>query len=76
MGHPPVNTSDLSLVQFLHDIQDHNNNNQLKKGVKLDFKSIDAFESALDSLQSLWDSVSIHLNFVSWYTYCDLYSFR
>lgn len=66
MGHPPVTTSDISLDQFLGRILDFNNGQetQHKKGVKLDFKSIEVFEGSLTMLRSLWESVS-WLNFWS-----------
>lgn len=59
MAHPPANTSDLSLDQFLTQIQEFNAKElQNKKGVKLDFKSIDVFENSLDLLKTLWEGVS------------------
>lgn len=59
MGHPPINTSDISLQSFLTKILEFNSLKveQDKKGVKLDFKSIDAFEDSLDILKSLWETV-------------------
>lgn len=59
MAHPPVNTSDLSLDEFLTQIQEFNKAKELqnKKGVKLDFKSIDVFERSLDLLKTLWEGV-------------------
>ncbi|XP_037960940.1 protein FAM151B isoform X2 [Teleopsis dalmanni] len=52
MAHPPNTISDISLKMFLDQIMKHNNvakeNN--KKGVKLDFKSIEVFEASLNVL--------------------------
>lgn len=58
MAHPPDNTSDISLDTFLTRILDFNKNEtQKKKGVKLDFKSIDVFNGSLELLKTLWESV-------------------
>ena len=49
MAHPPATTSDLSLAEFLETISQHNvkeTNPASKKGAKLDFKSIEAFEQS------------------------------
>lgn len=52
MAHPPETTSDLSLDSFLLQINDYNNNHPNKeKGVKLDFKSIEVFEGAMETLK-------------------------
>lgn len=53
MGHPPNVESDLTLESFLNQIIAHNEH----KGVKLDFKSIGAFEGALPLLQLIWPTV-------------------
>ncbi|KAL0881222.1 hypothetical protein ABMA27_002324 [Loxostege sticticalis] len=45
-AHPPATTSDLSLSDFLSTVAQFNNVNAKQKGVKLDFKSIEAFEKA------------------------------
>ncbi|XP_055916717.1 protein FAM151B [Eupeodes corollae] len=58
MGHPPAQTSDISLESFLHQILHFNNNTNRKKGVKLDFKSIEVFEGSLAMLQDLWSSMT------------------
>ncbi|XP_062121273.1 protein FAM151B isoform X1 [Drosophila sulfurigaster albostrigata] len=51
MAHPPANISDLTLEDFLYQIKAHNEVNEgAEKGVKLDFKSIEVFEGALDIL--------------------------
>jgi hypothetical protein len=46
MGHPPNTTSDLSLEEFLKKVT-----SDTKKGIKLDFKSIEAFETGLLLIQ-------------------------
>lgn len=52
MAHPPANSSDISLDSFLQQIEAYNKQHaQDMKGVKLDFKSIEVFEGALDTLQ-------------------------
>lgn len=59
MAHPPYWKSDLSLEMFMRRVLEYNLNNETNvKGVKLDFKSIDAFNGALPLLKSLWNSVS------------------
>ncbi|XP_045494820.1 protein FAM151A isoform X1 [Colias croceus] len=50
MAHPPATTSDLSLADFLMAVSQYNNVNPKQKGVKLDFKSIEAFEKAQDHI--------------------------
>ncbi|CAK1540785.1 unnamed protein product [Leptosia nina] len=50
MAHPPATTSDLTLADFLSAVSQFNNVNSKQKGVKLDFKSIDAFEKAQDHI--------------------------
>jgi len=62
MGHPPANTSDLSLEQFLQRIQSSNTNvSRSAKGVKLDFKSIVVFEMSSNILQSLYAQVCMYI---------------
>lgn len=60
MGHPPSITSDITLQSFLTQILEFNRpkEEQNRKGVKLDFKSIEVFEGSLNMLKSLWESVS------------------
>ncbi|XP_053959730.1 protein FAM151B [Anastrepha ludens] len=54
MAHPPANSSDLSLMEFLLRILEHNEENiEAAKGVKLDFKSIEVFEGSLEILSEL-----------------------
>ncbi|KAI5633914.1 hypothetical protein NE865_13376 [Phthorimaea operculella] len=48
MAHPPATSSDLSLADFLSTVKTHNSGNAKPKGVKLDFKSIEAFEKSQD----------------------------
>ncbi|XP_044593167.1 protein FAM151B isoform X3 [Cotesia glomerata] len=45
MAHPPDNTSDLSLADFLTAMIKHK-----KKGIKLDFKTIETFNASLEIL--------------------------
>lgn len=52
MGHPPSTSSDLSLEQFLTTIAEHNKNNeQNKKGIKLDYKTITAVQLSLEIMK-------------------------
>ncbi|XP_011180365.1 protein FAM151B isoform X2 [Zeugodacus cucurbitae] len=54
MAHPPANSSDLSLTEFMLRILEHNAEHvEDAKGVKLDFKSIEVFEGSLDILSEL-----------------------
>ncbi|KAJ0175852.1 hypothetical protein K1T71_009011 [Dendrolimus kikuchii] len=48
MAHPPATTSDLTLGDFLSAVAQYNNVNSKskQKGVKLDFKCIEAFEKS------------------------------
>ncbi|XP_023934286.1 protein FAM151A isoform X2 [Bicyclus anynana] len=46
MAHPPATTSDLTLADFMAAVAQYNNVNAKQKGVKLDFKVIDAFEKS------------------------------
>lgn len=58
MGHPPANTSDLSLEQFLSTVQLYNTHNvNHTRGIKLDFKSIEVFENSLPIIEPLYDKV-------------------
>ena len=58
MGHPPANTSDLSLQDFLRTIVTHNKDHPNdQRGVKLDFKSIEVFEKAMDYMKENFDKV-------------------
>lgn len=61
MAHPPANSSDLSLTEFMLRILEHNEEHgedAEAKGVKLDFKSIEVFEGSLDILSELIPLVS------------------
>lgn len=64
MGHPPNVVSDITLQSFLTKILDFNRDKdeRNRKGVKLDFKSIEVFEGSLSMLTSLWDSVCIKID--------------
>lgn len=46
MAHPPAVISDLTLEEFLKKVKDNG-----KKGIKLDFKSFDAFNTSVEVLQ-------------------------
>ncbi|XP_052755031.1 protein FAM151A isoform X2 [Galleria mellonella] len=59
MAHPPATTSDLSLSEFLSSVAQYNNVNSKQKGVKLDFKSIEAFEKSQDQI-ALYSKPEIH----------------
>ncbi|XP_041984474.1 protein FAM151A isoform X2 [Aricia agestis] len=52
MAHPPATTSDLSLTDFLITVHKYNKASKAdkQKGVKLDFKSIEAFEKSQDQI--------------------------
>lgn len=69
MAHPPNWKSDLSLEMFMRRVLEYNINNETNvKGVKLDFKSIEAFKGALPLLKSLWKlvrqtSITVWLNY-------------
>lgn len=58
MGHPPAVESDLSLEDFLSEIFGFNQIHDDKKGIKLDFKTIDVFEKSLAILSKIYDQVS------------------
>ncbi|XP_036214800.2 protein FAM151B isoform X2 [Bactrocera oleae] len=54
MAHPPANSSDLTLAEFMLRILEHNEEHgEDGKGVKLDFKSIEVFEGSLVILSEL-----------------------
>ena len=55
MAHPPAKTSDLSLEEFLDTILD----NDVSKGIKLDFKEIGVVESALILLKERENRVKL-----------------
>ncbi|XP_053677580.1 protein FAM151B [Anopheles nili] len=59
MAHPPATVSDLSLETFLKRIMQFNQeaiiNSSKVKGVKLDFKSIGAFEESIDIIRRTYD---------------------
>lgn len=52
MGHPPQNVSDTSLEEYLKYFQNFTSTNSSKKGLKLDFKSIEAFSHSLPYLKN------------------------
>ncbi|KAH1026669.1 hypothetical protein HUJ05_000302 [Dendroctonus ponderosae] len=56
MGHPPQNTSDLSLEGFLAQVQSFDStSNSSKKGIKLDFKTIEVLEASKNIVRSVAD---------------------
>jgi len=55
MAHPPANESDLSLEDFLKNIKGN-------KGIKLDFKTNEAFNKSKDILKKMLRPVRIHIN--------------
>lgn len=62
MGHPPAIQSDLSLEDFLTTTYNFNkdeNNRDVRKGVKLDFKSTEVFTKSIDLIKQLYNSVSV-----------------
>jgi hypothetical protein len=48
MAHPPLNNSDLSLEEFIDTIL----SSGTPKGIKLDFKDLEALESSLMAIKS------------------------
>lgn len=59
MAHPPNNVSDLSLQEFLQKVDDFNTENSEKpKGIKLDFKSLDAFLQSVELVKPIDNNVS------------------
>ena len=52
MAHPPNFVSDLSLEAFMISTVDAIQNAGVKKGIKLDFKTIDVVEDALKIMQN------------------------
>lgn len=54
MAHPPANSSDISVQSFLEQVHAFNANHPDKmKGVKLDFKEIEAVAPSLQSLKAI-----------------------
>lgn len=56
MAHPPTNESDLSLENFLNTVIERKG---IKKGVKLDFKTVEAFNASKPILDKVRDNVRI-----------------
>lgn len=72
MAHPPATTSDLTLAEFLETIAQHNmkeTNPASKKGAKLDFKSIEAYEQS----QELISKYQVRFSNVLCITPCNRY---
>ncbi|XP_055307759.1 protein FAM151B-like [Sitodiplosis mosellana] len=69
MGHPPFSSRDLSLEQFLTAVIEHNGNgDNNKKGIKLDYKTIEAVQQSVFMLKrkdlkanTLWINADIIL---------------
>lgn len=59
MGHPPATLSDLSLEEFLQEVLNFNSRTTTiqKRGVKLDFKTIEAFEESTKVLMQIYSMV-------------------
>ncbi|XP_055597892.1 protein FAM151B-like [Uranotaenia lowii] len=55
MAHPPLNQSDLSLSDFLVRVQAYNLQSRKSKGIKLDFKSIEALEKSVEIIKQHYD---------------------
>lgn len=53
MAHPPTKSSDLSLEEFLDTIL----NSKQRKGIKLDFKEMEAVEVSLNLLKARTNKV-------------------
>jgi hypothetical protein len=58
MAHPPDTTSDLTFSEFLKEIK------STSKGLKLDFKDINALQPCLNELEIQKDNVSLIKNFL------------
>lgn len=59
MGHPPNSSSDLSLESFLKQVQTYDNTkDSKKKGIKLDFKTIEVFEASKEIVANVAVTVS------------------
>ncbi|XP_014237451.1 protein FAM151B [Trichogramma pretiosum] len=63
MGHPPhLQNLDLSLEEFLKHILDAHSKENKKVGMKLDFKSIEAFEASIDIVKKHNITVPLWVN--------------
>lgn len=58
MAHPPANESDLSLENFLNTVIEKKG----RKGIKLDFKSIEAFNGSKPILDKVRNNVRIYIS--------------
>lgn len=78
MAHPPQSTSDISLKDFLQKIQDFNmnENNTAKKGVKLDFKSIEVFEVSVDVIKDLYPKVLCNETYIHTFFIFKIFVYR
>ena len=60
MAHPPADTSDLSLQQFLDEVLKSTESGK-KKGIKLDFKFLGVVEPSLQLLNGLREKLKMPL---------------
>ncbi|BES94777.1 Uncharacterized conserved protein (DUF2181) [Nesidiocoris tenuis] len=58
MAHPPDNTSDISLEEFLNTALEFHD---VSKGIKLDFKSTQAFEASIDLLERAFQDRPLYI---------------
>lgn len=61
MAHPPANTSDLSLRQFLDFVLASTKESGKKKGIKLDFKLLEVVRPSLEILDQMRDKLRMPL---------------
>merc|ERR1712018_327541 len=62
MAHPPQTQSDITLKGFLgYILEEMLEDPDLRKGVKLDFKSIDAAEGGLKTVSEIKDQITFPL---------------
>jgi len=62
MAHPPANTSDLTLHKFLTDVIAATADGEARKGVKLDFKDIEAVQTSLAMVGQMEITIPLWLN--------------
>ena len=62
MAHPPDTQSDLSLILFLETVLEAVEAGGARKGIKLDFKSLDILQPSLETLKRL----EVRLTFPVW----------
>lgn len=60
MGHPPSELSDLSFEEFFQTVEDYNRKgNVQRKGIKLDYKSIDAYQKSVQTILGSYHKVTL-----------------